>query len=68
MRFQRIAIVLSVLNLLLLVFFIASARTSAVGDVAPILRARVIELVDDKGKTRAQLAIESTGETGLSAA
>lgn len=63
MKFQRIAIVLSVFNILLLVFVTAQVKSSAEPDVAPIIRARVIELVDENGKTRAQLAVEPTGET-----
>lgn len=62
MKFQRVAIVVSVLNLLLLFFLIAQARSSAQPSVSPVLRAKEIELVDDAGKVRAQLNVEDTGE------
>lgn len=62
MRYQRVAVVVSVVNVLLLVFLLAQARSSAGSDVAPVLRARAIELVDESGKVRAQLNIESNGE------
>lgn len=35
---------------------------ASVGAVAEVLRARTIELVDDKGQARAQLKVESDGE------
>lgn len=62
MKYQRVAIVLSVLNALLLIFVVAQVRSEAQRDVAPVLRAKAIQLVDDGGKIRAQLDIEKTGE------
>lgn len=62
MRFQRIAVVLSVFNILLLAFLLTQVHSLAQTSVSPILRARAIELVDDNGKVRAQLDIEKTGE------
>lgn len=62
MRSQRIAIAVTAINLSALAFFQLNTPTSARSDVAPIIRARAIELVDDNGKTRAQLDIEKTGE------
>lgn len=62
MRFQRVAIVLSVFNVLLLVFLLAQVRSTAQPAVSPLLRTKAIELVDDSGKVRAQLDIEKTGE------
>jgi len=63
MKFQRIAIGLSIVNFLLLTLFIANTSSSAEQSISPTVRARVIELVDENGKTRAQLAVEPTGET-----
>lgn len=63
MKFQRVAIVISVLNLLILVFTLSNVRSTAQANVSPIIRANVIELVDEQGKTRAQLKVEQTGET-----
>lgn len=62
MKFARIAIVLSVFNILILVFVLAQVRSTAEAGVSPIVRARVIELVDENGKARAQLNVEQTGE------
>ncbi len=62
MKFQRVSVILCVVNLLLLVFFATQNRSSAQSGVSPVLRARAIELVDDAGKVRAQLNIEQGGE------
>ena len=62
MKFQRIAIVLSVFNLLFLVYLVAGFSSSAQPAIAPVVRARLIELIDDKGKVRASLSVEKTGE------
>ena len=62
MRFQRLAVVLSIANALLLVFLLTQFRTSAQSEVSPLIRARAIELVDENGKIRAQFNIEKTGE------
>ena len=63
MRYHRIVAVLSIINLLVLGFVVSETRSSAGPAVTPIVRARVIELVDENGKTRAQLNVEPTGET-----
>lgn len=65
MKFQRVAIVLSVFNILLLVFLLAQAPSSAQPAVSPVLRARAIEMVDENGKVRAQLNVEPTGEAAF---
>ncbi|MGB7207947.1 MAG: hypothetical protein WBD27_04740 [Pyrinomonadaceae bacterium] len=62
MRFQRVAIVLSVFNILLLFFLLTEVRSTAQPEVSPVLRTRAIELVDENGKIRAQLDVEKTGE------
>jgi hypothetical protein len=62
MKFQRIAIVLSVLNILVLVFVLSEVRSSADPAVSPIVRTRAIELIDEGGNVRAQLDVEKTGE------
>lgn len=62
MKFQRTAIVVTVLNLLLLLFVLAQVPSTAQPSVSPLVRARAIELVDEHGKIRAQLNVESTGE------
>jgi hypothetical protein len=62
MKFQRAANVFSVLNLLLLFFLLVQVPSTAQQSVMPLVRARAIELVDEGGKIRAQLNVESTGE------
>lgn len=62
MKFQRIAIVFSVINLLLLIFLLAQSPSTAQQDVVPMVRTRAFELVDENGKPRAQINVEKTGE------
>ena len=62
MKFQRAANLFSVLNLLLLFFLLIQVPSTAQQGVTPVVRARAIELVDEHGKIRAQLNVESTGE------
>lgn len=62
MQYTRVAIVFSVLNLLLLVFLLAQAPSSAQQSVSPVVRTRAFELVDENGKVRAQMNVEQTGE------
>jgi hypothetical protein len=62
MRTTRLAAALLCANLALLLG-LAFLRPAAVAQgVAPVLRARTIELVDDRGLVRAQLDVESSGE------
>lgn len=62
MKFQRIAIIFSVFNLLLFVFLLAQTRSTAQQDISPVVRTRAFELVDENGKVRAQINLEKTGE------
>src|SRR5262245_26570389 len=60
MKTQRIAIGLTVLNLVILsvlgyVLFRASAAASA--EVAPVLRAHALEIVDEQGRVRAMIRV-----------
>jgi hypothetical protein len=64
MRIQRWAIVLTVVNLLLLVGLVAERVRPAVAetgraaqDVVPVLRGRALEIVDERNRVRAQLAV-----------
>jgi hypothetical protein len=62
MKIHRLAIALAVINLILLVFLLMQGGSATAQSVPPILRARAIELVDDKGQVRAQFNVESSGE------
>src|SRR5262245_59240454 len=57
MKTQRLLLALTVVNLGLLVFLIAQLRPAAAQDVAPMLRARGLEIVDERGRVRASIAV-----------
>ena len=65
MRIQRVVAALLGAGLLALTGAILLDRSAVAQSVAPILRARAIELVDDRGVVRAQLDVESSGEVVL---
>ena len=68
MRVQPFLIVLTLVNLALVMLSLAQVRPAvAAGDVAPVLRGRAFELVDDQGRVRASIGIypakmQSSGE------
>jgi hypothetical protein len=58
MRWQRLAVILTVLNFLLLIVLIGQFRpVTAASDVAPVLRGRALELLDEKGRVRAEIKV-----------
>ena len=57
MKTQRVAICLTVINLGLLVFLLAQIRYADAQNVAPVLRGRGLEIVDDQGQVRAQILV-----------
>jgi hypothetical protein len=57
MKTQRIAIGLTVLNLIVLTLVLYRTNSSATSEVTPLLRVRGLELVDDQGRIRAMLKI-----------
>jgi len=65
MTIRRLAVTLTALNLLLLGALVGAPpqRPAAAAQATPpVLRARAIELVDDRGRVRARLNVEPTGE------
>jgi len=62
MRIQRIAVALTVINLMLFLSTLAQARSTGAQTVTPVLRGRALELVDDHGQIRARLNVEANGE------
>lgn len=62
MRLTWFAIALTIINLAILIFIIAQRRTLTVAPSADVVRARVIELVDENGRERASLKVEPSGE------
>jgi hypothetical protein len=57
MKTQRLAIALTVLNLVILTFVLLRAKTAASTEVAPVLRGRALEIVDDQERVRAMIKI-----------
>lgn len=57
MTIQRLLIVLTLANLALLIFALSQARPAAAEDVAPVLRGRKLEIVDDRGRVRASISV-----------
>jgi hypothetical protein len=58
MKWQRLAVILTMLNFVLLAIFMAQLRpVSAASEVAPVLRGRALELVDDQGRVRATINV-----------
>lgn len=57
MKLQRLLVALTVVNIVLLTFSWAQPRTVAAQDVAPVLRGRALEIVDDRGRVRASIQV-----------
>jgi len=57
MRLQRLLVALTVVNIVLLTFSWAQSRTVAAQGVAPVLRGRALEIVDDRGRVRASIQV-----------
>ena len=76
MKSERLATVLTALNLVILLFILgwgprhatavaaSQARPSA-ADVLPVLRGRALELVDEAGQVRSRINVEQDGEVVL---
>lgn len=58
MKIQRLAIVLTVINSIILILVLTLVIRPAVSpDVVPVLRVHSLEIVDDQGKVRAQIIV-----------
>ena len=57
MKTQRVAIGLTIVNLVLLIFLVAQIRSADAQDVAPVLRGRALEIVDAQDQVRAQIVV-----------
>jgi hypothetical protein len=60
MKINRLAVALTVINLILLIVVIAQNRMIANQTIPEVLRVRAFELVDENGRVRAQLNIDET--------
>lgn len=61
MNTNRLALGLTVVNLVLLIVILVQNRMSASQAVPDVLRVRAFELVDEHGQVRAQLNVEPEG-------
>jgi hypothetical protein len=69
MKIQPVLIVLTLVNLGILILTLAQLRPAvAASEVAPVLRGRALEIVDDQGKVRASINVypASTQKNGES--
>lgn len=57
MKIQRLLIDLTAVNLGLL-FLLAQLRPAETHSVAPVLRGRALEIVDDRGRVRASITVQ----------
>ena len=57
MNTQRLLIALTVVNVAVLTFTLARPGMAGTDGVAPILRARALQIVDERGQVRASIAV-----------
>jgi len=57
MKTQRLALALTAINLVLGVFLASQIYRTEAQEVAPVLRGRALEIVDDHGRIRAQILV-----------
>ena len=57
MKTQRLAIALTVLNLVILMSGMLPAKSAPTPEAAPVLRGRALEIVDDQGRVRAMIKV-----------
>jgi hypothetical protein len=57
MKIQRLLLALTLVNLALLVTSLSRPRPVAAQGVAPVLRGRAFEIVDDRGRVRASITV-----------
>jgi hypothetical protein len=63
MKTQRLAIALTLINLVVLMFTLAHSRPATAEGVSPVLRGRALEIVDDHGRVRASIKLHSADPT-----
>jgi hypothetical protein len=57
MKTQRLAIGLTALNLVILIFLLLRTHSAPTSEVAAVLRGRALEIVDDRGRVRAMIKV-----------
>jgi hypothetical protein len=63
MKMQRLFIALTIVNLGLLIFLLAQIRRVGADSVAPVLRGRELEIVDEQGRVRANIKVHPEDRT-----
>jgi hypothetical protein len=61
MKVHRFLVVLTLVNLVVLIFTLAAMRPAVAQGVTPVLRGRSLEIVDDQGRVRASLSVLPAG-------
>jgi len=61
MKMQRFAVAITLVNLVILMFVLAAMRPAMAQAVAPVLRGRSLEIVDDRGRVRASISVLPAG-------
>jgi hypothetical protein len=61
MKLQRFAVAITLVNLVILIFVLAAMRPAMAQAVAPVLRGRSLEILDDRGRVRASLTVMPAG-------
>jgi hypothetical protein len=64
MTTQKLLVGLTLVNLALLTFLLARAGTSTADGVPSVLRGRALEIVDERGRVRANIKVQPGGTTG----
>lgn len=57
MKTQRLALALTAVNLVLAVFLLSQIYRTQANEVAPVLRGRALEIIDDQGRIRANILV-----------
>src|SRR5262245_40349380 len=63
MKMQRLFIALTIVNLALLIFLLLQIRRVEADSVAPVLRGRTLEIVDEQGRVRASIKVHPADQT-----
>jgi hypothetical protein len=58
MKTQRLAIGLTIINLVLMIFLLTQFRRANAEQIAPVLRGRALEIVDARGRVRASISVQ----------
>jgi hypothetical protein len=63
MKTQRLGIALTAINLVILMLTVAQTRPTTADGVAPVLRGRSLEILDDQGRVRASIKLHPADQT-----